>query len=324
MTRELLPENSQWPQKLLLASPRGFCAGVVRAVNGLWEFHKANQRERPGSTTYSYHQIIHNTHVVRQFEQAGVVFVNDITNVPKDSNLMFSAHGVSPKVVKQAEERRLRFLDTTCPLVDKPHREVRRFAKEGFDIFYIGHAGHDEAVGILGEAPERIRLIETADDARLVEVSDPNKVALVTQTTLSFDDSKEIKDILKMRFPNIIEPPKSDICYATQNRQDGVTSMVKKGAEIVVVVGSQNSSNSKRLTEVAMTNGPVRSYLIDDVSELKPDWFIGAKAVGLTSGASVPEDKFQEVVAWFEKLGSNTIEEVKVADESRINFSPPK
>ncbi len=319
--KEIVPD---WPQKLLLANPRGFCAGVVRAVEALRDFHLKNRGEQPEGITYSYHQIIHNTHVVGEFEEAGVEFVNNLTEIPEGSKVMFSAHGVSPEVVRQAKERRLSMVDATCPLVAKPHQEARRFAKDGYEILYVGHEGHDEAVGLTGEAPQSIKLIQTVEDARAIIVNNPTKLALLTQTTLSIDDTEPILNILRGRFPGIIEPPKSDICYATQNRQDGIKAMVREGAEVVVVVGSQNSSNSERLVEVAVGNGATRSFLIDSAEELDPNWFIGAKAVGLTSGASAPEEKFQEVVSWFKKRGSIQIQEVVVADESRIHFAPPK
>lgn len=315
-----MPER---PLKIFVANPRGFCAGVVRAVDALWDYHRQNQSDKPDAKTYSYHQIIHNTHIVRQFEQAGVVFVNDIAEIPEGSNLMLSAHGVTPEVIKQAEQRGLRLKDATCPLVDKTHREARRYLDEGMTVLLIGHPGHDETVGTLGYAPE-VKLIEKPEDVDNLQVPDPDKVALIMQTTLSMDDADAARKAVIGRFPNVVMPKVSDICYATQNRQDGVKTMVDKGAEIVVVVGSQNSSNSKRLAEVAMTAGVVRSYLIDDASELNPDWFVGAEAVGLTSGASAPEDKFQEVMAWFQQLGSTSVEEVTVADESRMSFSPPK
>lgn len=325
MMEKELSERELWPQTLLIASPRGFCAGVRRAIDALWDFHKQNQAKESSSTTYSYHQIIHNTHVVRDFENSGVVFVNDINEIPEGENVMFSAHGFSPEVRRQAEERKLSWIDATCPLVEKPHKEIRKFASDGYAILYIGHADHDETIGILGEAPEHIKLIENIDDAESVEVADPEKVAFTTQTTLSIDDTAEIRKTLKERFPNIIEPSRSDICYATQNRQDGVKEMIQRGASVIIVVGSPNSSNSKRLAEVAEASG-IRAYFVDEVGELvgREDEFLGVSIIGLTSGASAPEDKFQEVVSWFYKRGSKEIVEIIVEDESKISFAPPK
>lgn len=323
---ESSPERDRsWPSKVLLASPRGFCAGVIRAVEALREFHKRNQKREPGSVTYSYHEIIHNTHVVREFEEAGVVFVDDIGDIPKGANVMFSAHGVSPEVRSQTQERRLNWVDATCPLVEKPHREIKKYAEEGYTILYIGHAGHDEAVGTIGEAPNNIKLIQTLEDAGRVTVSDKEKVALTTQTTLSLDDTARIRAVLKQRFPNIVEPRKQDICYATQNRQDGVKEMVERGAGVIIVVGSPNSSNSKRLREVAETTG-AKTYFVDDAGGLegKETEFLGTTVVGLTSGASVPEDKFQEVVAWFRERGSREFIQIVVEDESKIQFTPPQ
>lgn len=325
MMEKELSERELWPQTLLIASPRGFCAGVRRAIDALWEFHKRNQEKDPGAITYSYHQIIHNTHVVREFENAGVMFVDDINEIPEGENVMFSAHGVSPEVRFQTEARGLTWIDATCPLVEKPHREIRKFVELGYTILYIGHAGHDETNGTIGEAPENMKLIQTVEDARDIKIKDPEKVALTTQTTLSIDDTAEIRQVLKERFPKIVEPPRSDICYATQNRQDGVKEMVGRGASVIVVVGSPNSSNSKRLAEVTESYG-ARAYFIDEVGELigKEGEFSGVSVIGLTSGASAPEDKLQEVVGWFRERGSKEILEIIVEDESKIAFAPPK
>jgi 4-hydroxy-3-methylbut-2-enyl diphosphate reductase len=325
-------KKKKWPEKIFLASPRGFCAGVDRAIEVL-ETVRDSAKDQP---IYSYHQIVHNTHVVRKFEKSGVIFVDEIADVPEGGTVVFSAHGVSPEVRRQTLERKLNWIDATCPLVEKPHREVKKYAEQGYTILYVGHAGHDETVGTMGEAPDHIILIETVEDAKNVQVENPEKLALTTQTTLSLDDTAEIIEILKERFPKMIVPRSEDICYATQNRQDAVKEMVRRGAEAVVIVGSYNSSNAHRMREVAeralamqyTKNGNkslVKAYLIDDVEELtgKEEEFCHLSVVGLSSAASVSEEKFQEVVAWFRERGSSIIEEVVVADESKIRFAPP-
>lgn len=325
MSAEVL--ETTWPQTIYLASPRGFCAGVDRAIEGLDQVVNSN----PNQTVYSYHQIIHNTHVVRRFEQNGVNFVNDIENVPDESVFVVSAHGADPALFERAKEKGLKTVDATCPLVRKTHLEVLR-AKSDTTILYIGHAGHDETVGTIGHAPDRIMLIQTIDDARTVEVKDLGKVSLVRQTTLSEDDAENIASVLRERFPNIEEPAKTDICYATTNRQTGVKELVQQGAQAIVVVGSLNSSNSRRLKEVAEVafnkiypgNQVARVFFVDEARELSPNLFVNFESVGLTSGASAPDDKFQEVVEFFQKHGSRRFQLVKVADESKIHFSPPK
>lgn len=324
--------NKSWPKKILIASPRGFCAGVERAIEVLERIQNAN----PNEQIYSYHQIVHNTHVVRRFEKSGVQFVDEMTQIPEGGTVVFSAHGVSPEVRRQTGERKLNWVDATCPLVEKPHREVKKYADQGYTILYIGHAGHDETIGTMGEAPEHMKLIETVEDAQSVQVENPEKLAVTTQTTLSLDDTAEIIAVLKKRFPAMIAPRSEDICYATQNRQDAVKEMVERGAQAIVIVGSSNSSNAHRMREVAersllaqhypnqTSEGP--SYLIDDVKELtdRESLFYGLEAVGLSSAASVSEDKFQEVVSWFRERGTELVEEVVVADESKIHFAPPQ
>lgn len=323
--------QNDWPEKIFVASPRGFCAGVDRAIDVLTKVQEASSNRQ----IYSYHQIVHNTHVVRKFEQSGVKFVDDISEVPEGGTVVFSAHGVSPEVRSSTQRRKLNWIDATCPLVEKPHREVKKFADQGYTILYIGHTGHDETVGTMGEAPEHIKLIETVEDAKNVRVENPEKLALTTQTTLSLDDTAEIIDILRERFPHMIVPRSEDICYATQNRQDAVKEMVQKGAQAIVIVGSYNSSNAHRMREVAeraLTSShsrkdmEPRACLIDDVEELagKEYMFHGLRAVGLSSAASVSEEKFEEVVTWFRQRGSHQIEEVVVADESKIHFAPPQ
>ncbi|MFH0937532.1 MAG: 4-hydroxy-3-methylbut-2-enyl diphosphate reductase [Candidatus Daviesbacteria bacterium] len=307
-----------FPQKLLLASPRGFCAGVKRALDVLNEVIK----KYPTQKIYCYHEIVHNTHVVKDFENRGVIFVNSLDEVPKGSVLVFSAHGVSPQMTKEALDKDLKFIDATCPYVLKTHQEVKKYASEGFRIIYLGRTGHDEAVGTTGEAPDKTILIESLEQAQNLEIP-KGKVALVTQTTLSFDETENIRQTLKKKFPEILEPPKSDICMATQNRQNGVKEMVKNGAEIIVVLGSPNSSNSKNLRKTAQDLG-AEAYLIDDVSEIAESMFLKKKCVGLTAGASLPENKMQEALEWFKKAGSFQIQEVVVADESQITFTPPQ
>ncbi len=329
----LQQNNGLWPKKILMASPRGFCAGVERAIEVLERVQNSNPQEQ----IYSYHQIVHNTHVVRKFEESDVRFVDDIIEIPEGGTVVFSAHGVSPEVRRQTEHRKLNWVDATCPLVEKPHREVKKYADQGYTILYIGHAGHDETMGTMGEAPDHMRLIETVEDARKIQVENPEKLALTTQTTLSLDDTAEILAVLKERFPKMIAPRSEDICYATQNRQDAVKEMVNRGARAIVIVGSSNSSNAHRMREVAeralkaaffaeASNQKIPAYLIDDVKELfgQESLFHSLPAVGLSSAASVSEDKLQEVVTWFRERGSEIVEEVVVADESKIHFAPPQ
>ncbi|MCL4513720.1 MAG: 4-hydroxy-3-methylbut-2-enyl diphosphate reductase [Candidatus Eremiobacteraeota bacterium] len=324
-------KDKRWPEKILLASPRGFCAGVDRAIDVLNRVQAADG----GEQIYSYHQIVHNTHVVRKFEEQGVKFVEDISMVPQGKTVVFSAHGVSPEIRESTQKRELNWIDATCPLVEKPHREVKKFAEQGYTILYIGHAGHDETIGTMGEAPNHMILIETVEDAKNVQVPNPEKLALTTQTTLSLDDTAEIVAVLKARFPHLTAPRSEDVCYATQNRQDAVKAMVRKGAEAVVIVGSSNSSNAHRMREVAEQALKMKflgetkkgsAYLIDDVQELdgKESFFSHLNVVGLSSAASVSEEKFQEVVNWFKERGSRIVEEEVVADESKIHFASPQ
>lgn len=315
---------TSWPSRVLIAQPHGFCAGVVRAIEALQNIHNIRK-----GRVYCYHEIIHNKSVVRGFRKRGVEFIDDVSNVPERGIMVISAHGISPVVRRQASERRLQVFDATCPLVDKPHREVKRYVKEGYEILYICHQGHDEAIGLIGEAPEHVKPIETIKDAQAIQVRNPEKLALITQTTLSQDDTADIRDVLRARFPQMQEPPKSDICYATQHRQDAVKKIVEMGAEVVIVVGSKNSSNSRRLTEVATRSGKgvgreIKTYLVDSLDEVDPEWVYGAECVGLTAGASAPEDKFEEIMVWFRVHGSRVFEGIRVADESRIFFAPPK
>lgn len=310
---------TNFPKKLLLACPRGFCAGVERAIEAL------NQvvTTYPNRTVYCYHQIVHNTHVVKNFEEKGVKFVNSLEEVPLESVVVFSSHGVPPYIVQQAKEKKLHFFDATCPFVSKTHFEVKKYASEGYQIIYIGQINHDEAVGTTGEAPDQTMIIQTVKEAEKVTVSNPEKVALVTQTTLSFNETEKIKQVLRNRFPNLLEPLKSDICMATQNRQNGVKELVKKGAKVVIVLGSPNSSNSNKLKKVAESAG-AKGYLLDEIYELDPSLLLGVGCVGLTGGASLPEYKITEAVEWFKNHGVLDIEELIVADEKKASLAPIK
>lgn len=311
-------EVQNWPQKLLIPNPYGFCAGVRRAIYALQQLQ---QSRKPGETIYAYHKIIHNTHVVRDFEEGGIKFVDDINEIPLGGRAMASAHGIHPQIRAIALERGINLTDATCPLVKKPHDEAVRYKELGYDVLYICHEGHDEAVGVLGEAPKIMHPIQTREDALKVAVPTPERVALITQTTLSQDETAEIIAILRERFPNMEEPKKEDICYATQNRQDGVKAVIAHGAEALVAVGSPNSSNSQRLKEVAESLGAL-AFLVDDVSELNPEPFFGISCVGLTAGASAPDQKFNEVVEWFKARGSSEIEHIVVANEDLTRFAP--
>jgi 4-hydroxy-3-methylbut-2-enyl diphosphate reductase len=302
-------------KKLLLAKPRGFCAGVDRAivvVNLALELY-------PGPV-YVRRQIVHNTRVIETLAEKGVIFVEELDEVPEGSLVIFSAHGVAPEVRSEAASRRLKVIDATCPLVTKVHLEALRFAREGYSIILIGHAGHEEVIGTMGEAPDRIQLVGTIEDAKKLEVSDPDRVAVTTQTTLGIDDVTMIMDVLRRRFPKLVTPSSDDICYATQNRQMAVKLLAKR-ANIVLVLGSDNSSNSRRLREVAESSG-ARAYLIDQVSQIDPRWLEGAQVAAITAGASAPEDLVQEVVAFFKARGVEQIEEIEAVEEE-VTFALP-
>jgi len=332
MTAEtILERRESWPETVFKAVPNGQCAGVIRAIVGLHEVLVNN----PGQKVYGFHDIVHNTQVVGDFQEAGATFVDDLDNIrdPEGSVIMISAHGASPRIFEQAESQGMRVIDATCPLVEKVHREVQGYAEQDFEIILICHKGHDEALGTVGVAPEQILLVETLEEAQTLEVKDPEKVALVTQTTLSVDDTKVIREELKRRFPNLAEPKTSDICYATQNRQDAVKEMVKRGAQAVVVVGSPNSSNSNRLREVGgetliEQDRPEISIMIDDVEELESfeSIFANLSIVGITSGASVPSEKLDEIIKWFKARGTKNVRDINLpgVDESRIRFAPIK
>ena len=286
---------------ILLAGPRGFCAGVNMAIESL---RKA--LERFGPPIYVFHEIVHNKWVVEQFRAAGAVFVDQVEQVPAGSVLLYSAHGVSPQVRRQAAQRKLRTIDATCPLVTKVHKEVVRFAELGYTIVLIGHAGHDEVVGTMGEAPEAIRLVETPADVDRLVIEDPQKVAYVTQTTLSLDDATAIIERLRQRFPHIRGPSQDDICYATQNRQHAVRRLAAQ-ADFVLVVGSQNSSNSQRLAEIAQAHG-VPARLVDGPEQIDLSWFTGGERVVITAGASAPELLVEKCVQLLQERFAATVE----------------
>ena len=290
-------------KRVLLAAPRGFCAGVERAIETV---------ERAltvyGPPVYVRKQIVHNTHVVRDLERRGAVFVESEADAPGGATLVLSAHGVAPDVYASAADRQLLTIDATCPLVTKVHMEARRFAAEGYTVVLIGHAGHDEVVGTTGEAPEAIRLVGSVEEAERLEVRDPDRVAYVTQTTLSVDETAEIVDVLKSRFPRLHAPAREDICYATTNRQAAVKRLAQH-VDVLLVIGSHNSSNSNRLVEVARAAG-VPSHLIDDETEIDERWLAGADSVGVTSGASAPERLVQCVCDWFRDRGVTEIRSV--------------
>ena len=302
-------------QKVILAKPRGFCAGVERAIEVVEQ-----ALERFPGPVYVRKEIVHNPHVVNALRQKGARFVDELTDVPEGATAIFSAHGVSPAVHEAAKQRRLRVVDATCPLVTKVHVEATRFAREGYTLLLIGYEGHEEVEGTMGEAPEAIRLVQTVGEAATVSVDNPEKVAVITQTTLSVDDTREIVEALKRRFPKLVVPRKDDICYATQNRQNAVKAIVRE-VEAVLVIGAKNSSNSIRLTEVAEDAGK-RAYLINDAGEINPAWFEGVRCVGVTSGASAPEHLVQEVVEALKRLGATEVEEWELVRED-VSFGLP-
>ncbi|MFI2370933.1 4-hydroxy-3-methylbut-2-enyl diphosphate reductase [Streptomyces sp. NPDC018833] len=304
-------------RRVLLAAPRGYCAGVDRAVIAV---EKA--LEQYGAPVYVRHEIVHNKYVVQTLEKKGAIFVDETAEVPEGSIVMFSAHGVAPIVHEEAAERKLATIDATCPLVTKVHKEAVRFAQEDYDILLIGHEGHEEVIGTSGEAPDHITLVDGPEDVAKVEVRDPDKVVWLSQTTLSVDETMETVDALKTKFPALISPPSDDICYATQNRQTAVKQMGAE-ADLVIVVGSKNSSNSVRLVEVALGAGARGAHLVDFAEEIDEAWLEGVSTVGVTSGASVPEVLVEGVLEWLSKRGFEDVEIVKAAEES-ITFSLPK
>lgn len=303
-------------KEVLLAKPRGFCAGVERAVEAV-----EKTLDTYGKPVYVKHQIVHNSHVVSSLAEKGAVFVESLEEVPEGSTVVFSAHGSPPNAYKEAAARGLKVIDATCPLVTKVHFEAKKYANEGYTILLVGHRNHVEIIGTSGEAPEATRIIETAEDAQKVELVNPEKVICLTQTTLSIDDTKRIIDVLKQRFPLLQFPPKEDICYATQNRQNAVKELAKH-AELILVIGSRNSSNSNRLVEVAKEAG-AKAHLINDHSEINPEWLEGVKAVGLTSGASAPDYLVSDVISRLKGLGVAEVTELQAVEEN-VRFVLPK
>jgi 4-hydroxy-3-methylbut-2-enyl diphosphate reductase len=309
------PEDSP-AMKIILANPRGFCAGVNMAIESL-----ERALEFFGAPLYVYHEIVHNKYVVERFLRRGTIFVESLEEVPEGAPLLYSAHGVSPQIREQARQRKLRAIDATCPLVTKVHLEAVKYAREGYTIILIGHEGHDEVIGTMGEAPDRMILVETAEDVERLEVPDPSKIAYLTQTTLSVDDANLVISALRRKFPLVDNPPKDDICYATQNRQEAVRELARQ-ADVVLVLGSQNSSNSKRLAEIARGLGP-HSHLIDGVAEICPEWFDGVQTVLITAGASAPEDVVQECIEYLQRRFGATIQEEWVREEN-VHFPLPR
>jgi 4-hydroxy-3-methylbut-2-en-1-yl diphosphate reductase len=314
---EIKDTERQGHKKVLLASPRGYCAGVDRAVIAV---EKA--LDHYGAPVYVRKQIVHNKHVVSTLEAKGAIFVEEVDEVPTGSILVFSAHGVSPAVVKAAEERGLQTIDATCPLVTKVHREVQRFAKENYDILLVGHEGHEEVEGTAGEAPDVVQVVDKEDSIARVSIKDPSKVIWLSQTTLSVDETMETVTKLREKYPTLQNPPSDDICYATQNRQVAIKK-VGAQSDLVIVVGSANSSNTVRLVEVALQAGAKASYRVDFASEIKDEWFEGVESVGVSSGASVPEELVNEVLEHLAAKGYGEVEEIQTAEED-VQFSLPK
>ena len=302
--------------KIILAAPRGFCAGVNMAIECLDLSIKTL-----GSPVYVYHEIVHNKYVVETFQGKGAVFVDCLEDVPVGSNLLFSAHGISPQIREQARQRELYAIDATCPLVTKVHLEAVRYAKQGYTILLIGHEGHDEVIGTMGEAPEAMILVESEDAVDHLEVADDSKVAYLTQTTLSVDDANRIIARIRQRFPQVAAPPKGDICYATQNRQEAVR-IIADDVQLVLVVGSQNSSNSQRLKEIAIEQGKA-AYLIDGVEDIDDAWFDSVETLMITAGASAPENLVQDCVDYIQSHFDAEVES-RVIREEQVHFNLPK
>jgi 4-hydroxy-3-methylbut-2-en-1-yl diphosphate reductase len=319
--RRAAPALEEWaaaagPRRVLLAGPRSFCAGVDRAIDTV-----ERALEQRGAPVYVRKQIVHNVHVVSELEQRGAVFVEELSEVPTGATVVFSAHGVSPQVRAEAGARGLDVIDATCPLVSKVHAEARRFAGAANTIFLVGHAGHEEVEGTTGEAPEAIQLVESAADVDGLEVDDPSKVTYLTQTTLSVDEAEQVVDAIRRRFPALRGPSSDDICYATHNRQNALKA-VARASDVVLVVGSETSSNSKRLVEVSEGEG-TPAYLIDDDRELDPAWLQGCATVGLTAGASAPESLVRRVIDAIAALGPVETEERSITDEG-VSFRLPR
>jgi 4-hydroxy-3-methylbut-2-enyl diphosphate reductase len=303
------------PKRVLLAAPRGYCAGVDRAVQTV-----EHALDLHGAPIYVRKEIVHNKHVVEELTERGAIFVEEETEVPEGEMVVFSAHGVAPSVHENAAERRLRTIDATCPLVTKVHVEARKFAEDGYTIVLIGHDGHEEVEGTTGEAPDSIVLVETAGDVDRLEVADPDRVAYITQTTLSVDETTAIIARLKEKFPSIVGPKTDDICYATTNRQQAVKELARE-CDLVLVIGSTNSSNSNRLVEVAREHGAA-SHLIDNAGQVDTAWLAGVETVGITSGASAPEELVEALVEFFRERGAGEVSELRAVDED-VRFMLP-
>ena len=311
-----LPAVGSTPEKLLLAAPRGYCAGVDRAVQTV-----ERALELYGAPVYVRKEIVHNKFVVEQLRERGAVFVESERDVPEGATVVFSAHGVAPSVHEGARARSLQTIDATCPLVTKVHVEAKKFAADGYTIVLIGHAGHEEVEGTMGEAPDSIVLVESEEDADRLEVADPSRIAYISQTTLSVDETRAVINRLRRRFPSIIGPRTDDICYATTNRQAAVKQLAAQ-CDLVLVIGSRNSSNSNRLVEVAREHG-ADSHLIDNEGEVREEWLSGKRVVGITSGASAPESLVQRLVEFFRARGTTDVEELEVVQED-VRFMLPK
>ena len=302
-------------KQIVLAGPRGFCAGVERAIDVV---ELALQVCSP--PVYVRKEIVHNRHVVEALRAKGAIFVDELDEVPDDATVVFSAHGISPAVREEAKSRGLRVIDATCPLVTKVHLEAVRYAREGYTIILVGHEDHDEVIGTTGEAPDRIAVVSSPEEVEALEIPDPDKVAYITQTTLSVDDTREIIEALRRRFPRIVGPSRDDICYATQNRQAAVKTVAKE-VDVVLVIGAANSSNANRLREVSEAVG-TRAYLINDIREIKPEWLEGVTRVGITAGASTPEFLVHEAVEALRRIGAVEAREVHVVEED-VRFGLP-
>jgi 4-hydroxy-3-methylbut-2-enyl diphosphate reductase len=310
-----MPTPGSVAKKIILLRPRGFCAGVVRAIDVV-----KIALEAYGAPIYVRKEIVHNRHVVEDLRASGAIFVEELSEVPIAARVIFSAHGVAPSVREEAKSRKLRVIDATCPLVTKVHLEARKFAKQGFTIVLIGHKDHDEVIGTLGEAPEATALVSTVDDVATLEVTDPSRVGFITQTTLSLDETRDIVAALKLKFPKIQGPAAQDICYATENRQVAVKAVAPL-CETLLVVGSQNSSNSRRLVEVCEQLG-VPAYLVDDLREVRPEWLERANVIAVTAGASAPENLVEALVESLHSSGYTELEEMEVKEED-VRFNLP-
>ncbi|MDH4247773.1 MAG: 4-hydroxy-3-methylbut-2-enyl diphosphate reductase [Deltaproteobacteria bacterium] len=314
------PQEAAPPEEtgdIVLARPRGFCAGVERAIAIV-----ERALDRFGAPIYVKHAIVHNRHVVERLERRGAIFVETLEEVPTGSRVIFSAHGVPPEAHRQAESRGLAVLDATCPLVTKVHLEARRYSNEGRTIFLIGHVGHVEVVGTRGEAPDAIQIISTVEEAERAQADNPERVAFLTQTTLSLDDTRAIVEVLRRRFPALSGPAKDDICYATQNRQNAVLALSRE-VDLILVVGSEKSSNSNRLVEVARTQG-LPAYLVESHADVREEWLRGIRRIGITAGASAPEDVVQALAEALAKRGSATLRELEVVRENVVFALPPQ